>query len=91
MGRRSIFDAGPSRSDHEKRERFEPSTDLNAWKAGYTERIEAAEAFLTSLPENDRAKRRRHVASLKRALRLGPEGLRKAAERANRTRSGVLV
>jgi hypothetical protein len=45
-------------ADHEKRERFEPSTDLNAWKAGYTERIEAAEAFLTSLPENDRAKQR---------------------------------
>jgi hypothetical protein len=33
-------------ADHEKRERFKPSTDLNAWKAGYSERIAAAEVLL---------------------------------------------
>jgi hypothetical protein len=35
------------------RERFEPSTDLNAWKAGYRERIVAAETLLAILPENE--------------------------------------
>jgi hypothetical protein len=78
-------------ADHEKRERLEPSTDLDAWKAGYRERIAAAEALLASLPENERPKQRRHIASLKRALTLGPEGLRKAAARAYRSRTEVLV
>jgi hypothetical protein len=78
-------------ADHEKRERFEPSTDLDAWKAGYRERIAAAKALLASLTENEQPKQRRHIASLKRALTLGPEGLRKAAERAHRNRSEVLV
>jgi hypothetical protein len=40
-------------TDHEKRERFEPSTHLDAWKAEYKERIAAAEALLASLPENE--------------------------------------
>jgi hypothetical protein len=78
-------------ADHEKRERFEPSTDLNTWKAGYRERIAAAEALLPSLPENEQPKQRPHIASLKRVLTLGPEGLRKAAERAYRNRSEVPV
>jgi hypothetical protein len=78
-------------ADHEKRERLEPSTDLDAWKAGYRERIAAAEALLASIPENEQHKQRRHIASLKRALTLGPEGLRKAAERADRNRSEVLA
>jgi hypothetical protein len=46
---------------------------------------------LTSLPESDQPKQRRHFASLKRAFTLGPEGLRKAAERAHQNRSEVLV
>jgi hypothetical protein len=78
-------------TDHKKRERLEPSTDLDAWKAGYRGRIAAAEALLTSLPENEQPKQYRHIASLKRALTLGPEGLRKAAERAQRNRSEVLA
>jgi hypothetical protein len=78
-------------TDHEKRERFETPTNLDAWKAGYRERIAAAEALLASLPENEQPKQRRHIASLKRALTLGPEGLRKAAERASRNRSEVFV
>jgi hypothetical protein len=78
-------------ADHEKRERFEPSTDLNAWRAGYSERISAAEALLASLPENEQAKQRRRIASLKRVLTLGPEGLKKAAERAQKSRAEDLV
>jgi hypothetical protein len=78
-------------ADREKSERFEPSTDLDDWKSRYRERVVAAEALLTTLPENEQPKQRRHIASLRRALKLGPDGLRKAAERANRTRSGVLV
>jgi hypothetical protein len=78
-------------ADHEKRERFKPSTDLDAWKAGYRERIAAAEVLLASLPKNEQLKQRRYIASLKRALTLGPEGLRKAAERAHRNRSAVLA
>jgi hypothetical protein len=45
-----------------------------AWTARYTERIAAAEALLTSLPENERPKQRRHIASLRRVLALGPHG-----------------
>jgi hypothetical protein len=41
-----------------KRERLEPSTDLDAWKAGYRERIAAAEALLASLPETEQPKQR---------------------------------
>lgn len=78
-------------AEHEKRERLEPSTDLDAWKAGYRKRIAAVEALLASLPENEQSWQRQHIASLKRALTLEPEGLRKAAERAYRSRSQVLV
>jgi hypothetical protein len=78
-------------ADYEKRERFETPTNLNAWKAGYRERIAAAEALLASLPENEQPRQRRRIASLKRAMTLGPEGLRTAAERARQNRSEVLV
>ena len=44
-------------------------------------RIAAAEALLASLPDNEQPKQRRHIARLKRTFTLGPEGLRKAAER----------
>jgi hypothetical protein len=62
------------------RERSESSTDLNAWEAGYREHIVAAETLLAILPENEQPKQCRHIASLKRALTLGPAGLGKAAE-----------
>jgi hypothetical protein len=63
----------------------------DAWTARYAERIAAAEALLTSLPENERPKQRRHIASLSRALTLGPQGLKAAADRAKRSRSEPLV
>ena len=61
-------------ADHEKRAQLESPPDLNAWKAGYRERIAAAEALLVSLPENEQPNQRPHIASPKRRLTLGPEG-----------------
>jgi hypothetical protein len=63
----------------------------DAWTARYTERIAAAEALLTSLPENERPKQRRHIASLRRALTLGPYGLKAAADKAKRSRLELLL
>jgi hypothetical protein len=61
------------------------------WTARYAERIAAAEALSTNLPEKERPKQRRHKISLSRALTLRPEGLRAAADRAKRSRVKVLV
>lgn len=73
--------------EQEKRRMTEPD---GAWTVRYAERIAAAEALLTSLSEDERSKQRRHIASLRRALTLGPHGLKVAAERANRSRSELL-
>ena len=70
--------------EREKQRIAEPD---DAWTARYAERIAAAEALLTSLPENKRPKQRRHIASLRRALTLGPIGLKAAADKAKRSRS----
>jgi len=43
-------------TDNKKAGRFEPATDLEAWKAGYRERIAAAQALLASLPEDKQPK-----------------------------------
>jgi len=74
--------------EREKQRIAEPD---DAWTARYAERIAAAEALLTSLPENKRPKQRRHIASLRRALTLGPIGLKAAADKAKRSRSELLV
>ena len=42
----------------------------DAWTARYAERITAAEPLLTTLPENERPKQCRHIASLRRVLTL---------------------
>ncbi len=52
------------------------------WQAGYRERIAAAEVLLAGLPESERVKQRQRIAGLKRALTLGPAGLRAAAAKA---------
>ncbi len=70
--------------EREKQRIAEPD---DAWTARYAERTAAAEALLTSLPENERPKQRRHIASLRRALTLGPIGLKAAADKAKRSRS----
>ena len=61
------------------------------WEAAYRERIAAAEALLAIAPENEQAKQRQRIAGLKRALTLGPSGLRAAAAKAkaNRQRAPV--
>jgi hypothetical protein len=61
------------------------------WEAGYRERIAAAESLLTNLSEKEQSKQRRHIASLRRALTLGPHGLKAAADKAMRNRSGPRV
>ena len=74
--------------EREKQRIAEPD---DAWTARYAERIAAAEASLTTLPENERPQQRRHIASLKRALTLGPHGLKAAADKARRSRSELLA
>lgn len=69
--------------DREKQQIAEPQPDSSLeWNARYQERIAAAEALLLTLPEDDRPKQRRHIAALKRALTLGPSGLKAAAYKA---------
>jgi hypothetical protein len=49
-----------------------PMTETDAqWRDGFTERIEAAEDLLASLPENEKAKQRRRISTLKSALTRG--------------------
>jgi hypothetical protein len=57
-----------------------------AWAAEYRERIAAAEAVLATSAEGEQAKQRRRIAGLKRALTLGPDGLRAAASKAKTSR-----
>ena len=67
---------------------------------GFREVLKAlGEMPIASEPEKVRAttllgqqpKQRRHIASLRRALTLGPEGLRAAADRAKRSGVKILV
>jgi len=75
--------------DNEQRpSRLDPGMD---WRAAYRERIAAAGVLLAGLPQSERAKQRQRIAGLKRALTLGPDGLRAAAAeaKASRKRSGL--
>ncbi len=65
--------------------------DPGQWQAVYRERIAAAEALLAEVPESERAMQRRRVAGLKRALTLGPAGLRAAATKAQASRKPTRV
>ncbi len=56
------------------------------WQAVYRERIAAAEALLAEMSLSQLAKQRHRIAGLKRALTLGPEGLRAAASKAKASR-----
>jgi hypothetical protein len=71
----------------EARDRVDPDPAGDAdWYARQRERIAAAEMLRDRLPETEKAKLRRHIASLRRALTLGPVGLRVAAQNATRRR-----
>lgn len=59
------------------RERFEPSTDLNAWKAGY-ERIVTAETLLAILPENEQPKQCRHNSEPQAGVDVRTRGTRES-------------
>ena len=61
-------------------------TSAAEWEAGYRERIAAAQAVLDGLPTSEQAKQRQRIAGLKRALTLGPDGLRAAAAKAKASR-----
>jgi len=56
------------------------------WYARQRERIAAAEMLRDKLPQEEQAAQRRHIASLRRVLNLGPEGLRAAARKAQQNR-----
>lgn len=60
-----------------------------SWFSLQRERIAAAEAIAATLSGEPLARQRRRLASLKRNLALGPEGLRLAGMRAARTRLTV--
>ena len=61
------------------------STIDTDWSLRQRERIAAAEAVADALPPGEAlVRQRRHIASLKRNLTLGPGGLRAAAEKAAR-------
>jgi hypothetical protein len=70
--------------DHEQR--APRVTSAADWEAGYRERIAAAQAVLVGLPPSEQAKQQQRIAGLKRALTLGPDGLRAAAAKAKANR-----
>jgi hypothetical protein len=55
------------------------------------ERIAGAEAVLPQLSEPERRKQRRRIAGLRRALTLGPDGLKEAAHRAIATKRRLVL
>jgi hypothetical protein len=63
----------------------DPSGDAD-WHARQREKIAAAEALRDGASPEDKPALIRHVAALKRNLKLGPEGLRRAARRARESR-----
>jgi hypothetical protein len=56
------------------------------WEARQHERISAAQAVAATLTGDALQRQNRHLASLRRAMTLGPAGLREAASNAWRTR-----
>lgn len=72
---------------HEAKEQSGLSADDDGdWYARQRERIAAAEALSGKLSDSERIKQRGHIASLKRALTMGPDRLRLAASRARARR-----
>ena len=59
-----------------------------AWLAAQRERLAAAEGIASTLSGKTLLKQRRRIASLKRNLTLGPDGLKTAAAKAVRPRHG---
>jgi hypothetical protein len=76
--------------DREARAASDPGPDPD-WYARQRERIAAAEMLRDKLPQEEQAAQRRHIASLRRVLNLGPEGLRAAARRAQQNRKPPAV
>ena len=63
--------------------------DPNAvWLVAQRERLAAAEEIASTLFGGPLLRQRRRIASLKRNLTLGPDGLKAAAAKAVRTRAG---
>ncbi len=68
-----------------------PNADVDptaAWLAAQRERLVAAEGIALTLSGEPLLRQRRRIASLKRNLTLGPDGLKAAAAKAVRTRHG---
>jgi hypothetical protein len=70
-----------------EQEKAAPAPPDAAWRAGYAERIAAVEALLPAASDAERARLRKRIAALKRALTLGPDGLRAAAAKAQASRA----
>jgi len=74
--------------DHEAQVTARPDTTDTDWHTRQRERIAAAETLRDVMP--DKAKQGRHIASLRRALSLGPEGLSEAARKARQNRKSPI-
>jgi len=81
LARAAVAREGKEQSDPD------PSGDAN-WHARQREKIAAAETLRDSSPAAEKPALTRRIASLKRNLTLGPEGLRRAAKAAQERRRG---
>ncbi len=61
---------------------------IAVWLVAQRERLAAAEEIASTLSGEPLLRQRRQIASLKRNLTLGPDGLKAAAAKAVRTRAG---
>ena len=66
--------------------RKKPVSDAE-WHARQRDRIDAAKAIAKNLTGDELSRQRRHIASLKRNLTLGPKGLSRAGKRAAGSRA----
>jgi hypothetical protein len=70
----------------EAKERHDPDpADDEGWHARQSEKIAAAEALRKNSPEAEKPALTRRIAALRRALTMGPAGLREAARKARET------
>ncbi len=67
---------------------FSAEETASVWLAAQRERLAAAEKIASTLFGEPLLRQRRRIASLKRNLTLGPDGLRAAAAKAVHTRAG---
>ena len=86
-GEEVYMDLARGAIEREKKDRKNPDPAGDAdWYARQRERIAAAEALCDRRRGQERKRLRCHIASLKRALTMGPERLRAAAQKAKNSK-----